>query len=365
MSKENTFIVLGESGKGKSSLIKILSENPLVKVGNTYNAETQEATAYDCQYKDFKYCLIDTPGYNDSNHNDKQNYMHIKKVLTSNQYSIKGIVLLFSFQDTRFGESHQKGLNKIVNLMPLYNFWDYFTIVFSFYYNDDQDQEELIEQRKEKLKYFKESFEIFFGAFNKTKNIKIPKFSDIKIEFFNIKVKKDKKEKYASLISIFKEKSRLEPFFHKVDINYQTEQFMVLDKNDRNLGHLFEVEFKVYKYMNKKGKIIKTLSKPIKKKEVKQITKKEYDGKFQEGGLKTMKGTYFAGAACYAVGIVSAFFCPPLAIGAIVLGSVSGAVSLSSGLACGIKTATEYLSNKEFNEQKIIEEILLEEDEFD
>ena len=77
--------------------------------------------------------------------------------------------------------------------MPLDNFWDYFIIVFSFYFNDDQDEEELIEQRKEKLKNFKENFEIFFHAFNKAKNIKIPKFSDIKIEFYNIKVKKDKK----------------------------------------------------------------------------------------------------------------------------------------------------------------------------
>ena len=40
------------------------------------------------------------------------------------------------------------------------------------------------------------------------------------------------------------------------------------------------------------------------------------------------------------------------------------ATKAPSEVASGIKTATEYLSNKEFNEQKIIEEILLEEDEF-
>ena len=247
--------------------------------------------------------------------------------------------------------------------MPLDNFWDYFIIVFSFYYSDDED--ELIEQRNEKLKNFEENFEIFFHAFNKAKTIKIPKFSDIKIQFFNIKAKRDKKDKYASLISIFKEKSKLEPFFHKVDIDYKTEQLMLLDKNDHNLGYLYEVKFKIYKYMNKEGKIIKTIDKPIEKTEIRKITKTEYDGKFQEGGIKTMTGTSIAGLACYAVGAVSAFFCPPLAIGAFLLGSLSGAVSFSSGVACGIKTATEYLSNKEFNEQKIIEEILLEEDEFE
>ena len=140
---------------------------------------------------------------------------------------------------------------------------------------------------------------------------------------------------------------------------------MLLDKDDHNLGHLYDVKFKIYKYMNKEGKIIKTIDKPIDKVEIRKITKTEYDGKFQEAGLKTMTGTSAAGAVCYVVGAVSAFFCPPLAIGAFLLGSLSGAVSLSSGVACGIKTATEYLSNKEFNEQKIIEEILLEEDEFE
>ena len=169
MSKENCFLLLGETGKGKSSLTKILSENEEVKIGNSLKSETQETTAYDCEYAGFKYCLIDNPGYNDSNNNDKKNYAHIKQILTNNLYSIKGIVLLFSFQETRFGISHKNGLEKIVNLMPLDNFWDYFILVFTFYYYDDDD--ELIEKRKEKLKDFENTFNIFFSAFNKTKNI--------------------------------------------------------------------------------------------------------------------------------------------------------------------------------------------------
>ena len=65
MGKENCFLLLGETGKGKSSLTKILSENEEVKIGYSLKSETQETTAYDCEYGAFKCCLIDTLGYND------------------------------------------------------------------------------------------------------------------------------------------------------------------------------------------------------------------------------------------------------------------------------------------------------------
>ena len=60
--------------------------------------------------------------------------------------------------------------------MPLDNFLDYFILVFTFYYYDDED--ELIEKIKEKLKDFENTFNIFFSAFNKTKNIKNWFFKD-------------------------------------------------------------------------------------------------------------------------------------------------------------------------------------------
>jgi hypothetical protein len=45
---------------------------------------------------------------------------------------------------------------------------------------------------------------------------------------------KVKKDKYKNLISIFKEKSKLEPFFHKLDIEYKSERFMLLNKENNN-----------------------------------------------------------------------------------------------------------------------------------
>ena len=47
---------------------------------------------------------------------------------------------MFSFQDSRFGESHRKGLKRNVNLIPLDNFWNYIIIIFIRTFSDDEDE---------------------------------------------------------------------------------------------------------------------------------------------------------------------------------------------------------------------------------
>ena len=45
-------------------------------------------------------------------------------MISSQNYKIKGIFLLFSFQEPKFSDNHRRGLQKIINLVPLDNFWD-------------------------------------------------------------------------------------------------------------------------------------------------------------------------------------------------------------------------------------------------
>ena len=66
MNEDNCFLLLGKTGVGKSTLTKILSENPNVVVGHSLNSQTQETKCYNCEIDNFKYSLIDTPGYDDS-----------------------------------------------------------------------------------------------------------------------------------------------------------------------------------------------------------------------------------------------------------------------------------------------------------
>jgi len=84
---------------------------------------------------------------------------------------------MLSFQDLRLSESHRKGLERIISLIPLDNFWDYITIIFTKTFLEDE--EELV--FKKKLKDFQQIFDALISAFyNKKqkilKNLKLIKY---------------------------------------------------------------------------------------------------------------------------------------------------------------------------------------------
>ena len=138
---------------------------------------------------------------------------------------------------------------------------------------------------------------------------------------------------------------------------------MILDKENKNKGLLFDVIYKIYHYYNEKGEIKKTISKPISKQFIKQIEKKEYDEKFHK---KCWINQLVSGGVTYlalAAGIAFSSVCPPAAIGAFLIEFISGGVSLGSLAANIIKYSKEDSANKEFNEQTVINELLLEDEE--
>ena len=95
-------------------------------------------------------------------------FLNIKQSLAPNNYKIKGIVLMLHFQDSRFGESHRKGLERIISLIPLDNFWDYITIIFTKTFLDDEDEL----KDKKTLKDFQQIFDTLFLLFIKQKILK-------------------------------------------------------------------------------------------------------------------------------------------------------------------------------------------------
>ena len=360
MSSENCFLLLGKTGVGKSTLSKILSENQSIKISDSLNSETQISNSYDCEFDNFKFTLIDTPGYDDSNGNDTKNYSHIKQYLTSTSHKIKGIVLLFSFQDARFCESHRKGLEKIVNLIPLDNFWSYVTIIFTKTFWDDPD--EINEIKEQRLKDFKSIFDTLISAFYRVKSIKKIPFSKINTVFVNLKEKKTKKKDLNNIISIFKAKSKLEPLFHQVKIEEVFDKVLLLNKNNNNIGDLFEVKYRIYNYYNQKGKMIKKIAKPIEKKFIKQLEKTEYDGKVQNTCNKVIWTADVIGIISFIGTIALEAVCPPVATALLAVELASSVAFVGSEAISKIKSFSEYVSNKEFNEQKVIYELNLEED---
>ncbi len=127
------------------------------------------------------------------------------------------------------------------------------------------------------------------------------------------------------------------------------EKNMILNKENENIGNLFDVEYKIYQYYNEKGEIKKTISKPISKTFIKQVEKKEYDGMFQENCLKTQKvslGVYIVSGV---IGYALLSVCPPAALFALGVTIISSGIDLGSTAAFFIKEGIKYISNKELN----------------
>ena len=146
----NCFLLVGKTGVGKSTLTKILSGDQSIRTSSSLESETKESKCYLCQINNFNYSLIDTPGYDSSDGKDKIYSDDLKNKLTSHNYHIKGIVLMFNFHDKKLGKSHKIGLENIVDLVPLDNFWDYVIIVFTHTFHSNLKK--LEKEKKERLK---------------------------------------------------------------------------------------------------------------------------------------------------------------------------------------------------------------------
>ena len=360
MANENCFLLLGKTGVGKSTFAKILSENPNIRIGNSLSSETKEAKGYECTIDNFRYTLIDTPGYDDTNQNDTANFSLIQQFLTSTKHKIKGIVLIFSFQDSRFRESHRKGLSKIAKLIPLENFWNYVTNIITKTFWDEPD--ELEAKKKAKLEDFKGIFDTMISAFNNLFLIKKVKFSNINTIFVNLKENKTKKENLESITKIFKKNSYFEPLFHQIQIEEKWEEIMILHKDNQNVGDLFNVKFKVKNYLSQIGKVIKKISIPIEKQFIKQLDKKENNMKFRNicENIGVISGYIVIPSI---VGSLStAILCPPI-FTAFLITSISSILSfVGSAAIAGIKEGIQYRYNREFNEKTVIDELLIEDD---
>ena len=98
---DNCFLLLGRTGVGKSTLTKILSEDSSIKINDSLESQSKETKCYKCQKDDFKYAIIDTPGYDDSKGNDEKNFKDIKNFLTSDNTKLKEFFyyIVFKKQD--------------------------------------------------------------------------------------------------------------------------------------------------------------------------------------------------------------------------------------------------------------------------
>lgn len=147
MEELHTFILLGKTGDGKSSLSNFLSDTDNFKVYDGKSSGTSKFQECDFSFENTKYKVIDTPGFFDSNSEKiEKNNNEIIDSIKSSKSPISTILIVVNFQTSRIDESAQICIEKVSEYFPIEEFWKHVIIIFTKYFSDDQD--ELEEQKK-------------------------------------------------------------------------------------------------------------------------------------------------------------------------------------------------------------------------
>ena len=242
-AKENGFILLGKTGVGKTSLLNVIYNNNIGKVGYSSQSETKTSNYYCIKEKTeseiIYFCIIDTPGLYDTNgfDIDKNQKNEIMKIISKEKIKIKGILFLSNFQNERFDASEQDTLIQYNAIFPLKDFWKRVILVFTHYYGDPEgDSKEDIREHSTKI-----LSEMFPLLMDKVKDVSDPiNFLDMNRKYYNtyskIKNNKQKENNDKNRNEIIYEISnfvKLKPMFSKLEIfNFKKYE---IDVNDNYL----------------------------------------------------------------------------------------------------------------------------------
>ena len=255
--KENSFILIGKTGVGKTALLNVIYGEEIGKVGHTSKSETKDSNYYCIKEKienEFIYfCIIDTPGLYDTNGldvdiNQKKNIM---KLISKENLKIKGLLFLTNFQNERFDASEQQSLLEYNALFPLKEFWKRIILVFTHYYGDpDGDsKEEILERSNACLT------NIVRRIMLKVDEVSDPiNYKDINRQYVNIysKIKNEKQAKMndsirKELILSMSQYLKLSPMFNQLQI-FNFEKYEI-DLNDE---YLYDCDLTIYLDSNNK-----------------------------------------------------------------------------------------------------------------
>ena len=277
-AKKNTFILLGNTGNGKSTIANFLCKSN-AEVSQTKMSVTKEANCYYGKIDDNKtddnnyFCIIDTPGFSDTEGNDHKNYENIKNYLIDSNYNIKGIYVICNFQDERFNDAEQKCVKAISDLFPLKNFWDFITIIFTHYYNKGLKSREDIIQSQEFQDSFKKIIEKLIQEVCERNCIDIisyEKINTLYVDIYNDKEennfilndldddekeeylrrttnkKEENKRSYDELINDIKTKINQPPLYDTVTIILNDKAYLFEERNNKYDLYEGEIETRLF-----------------------------------------------------------------------------------------------------------------------
>lgn len=346
---DNSFILLGRTGYGKSTACKALTGNENIKISQGHNSCTSEVSYYPGTFiknnNNLYFTMIDTPGLDDSDGRDQIIYQDLRNMFQTKNLKVKGIIIVFSLQNNRFGQSEKTIIQKIINLVPIKNLWKYFTILVTHCYSNKP--EKLEKKKKEFKNDIKDLFEKDYIPNSFLKYGIIGKFEDINIVFTDFDDEDPSIEEAKEITEIIEKSLNKEPIFKKCIEEIQ-DNVSVLEFNDstKKSAVVYKCRIKKIKYIGQNGKILNEIRIILDKKKDKEITKSKLN----------WKASLISEIVSCGIGFISiaglAF--PPLEMAAIIGiigGFSSGIISTVFGVHIGLK-------DEAFNDNPYINEFI-------
>ena len=249
-AKQNGFILVGERGVGKSTIVNAIFNKEIISSRDARIAmETKSCTTYYNKLTNGKVvCLVDTPGLADTEKTEKKNIdnIHLEgitKAISDSKIHIKGILFLVNFQSERFDASEQEALLNYNTVFPLKSFWKSLVLVYTHFYsdpNEDDDEETMKESRSVS------NGEIFESLMEKVKGVSDTiSYKDLKIKYCNSysepknnnkKMNNDKTRE--QLESVFDELSKNPPLYNQVETKHITNHKWTEDDGIEYIGEV-------------------------------------------------------------------------------------------------------------------------------
>ncbi|KAF2683653.1 P-loop containing nucleoside triphosphate hydrolase protein, partial [Lentithecium fluviatile CBS 122367] len=143
--------VLGGTGVGKSSFINVAAGTHDNRVGLGLSSETRGFSITNFEQNGIRFCVVDTPGFDDTSRTDVEILIELANFLESRfraQFLFSGIVYMHRITDVRFTGSHRKQIQYLRKLCGTQTLRKV-VFVTSFW---DQVKGEVAEQREAELR---------------------------------------------------------------------------------------------------------------------------------------------------------------------------------------------------------------------